>query len=289
MMIRPFLPASRATLFSLVCLLVVAMLVMSHARTIGGLRADVIPLSADIPALEQRLEVLFEQLKLTEMQQALRTSTPEESMRVYILPRELDLDRLVSSVETLENALRATQNLRAMSLIEFLEAATLPSPVEGLQVHPFHVRLSVTKEGLVTLLRFIDLAGSLTISDTLSDKARERLLQASEAESPSSIVALEQFLRTDLLVYAKDAKSYAERLKQSFSSEQFLAVLDGTLQSSLLPEFVELLQSDLGASIALRNLWPLPFLSISSISVTQAESEWRDVELEVWTFTRVEK
>jgi hypothetical protein len=191
-------------------------------------------------------------------------------VNVYALPRELDYDRLVSAFEVLRDILVQRGSLRSLDEIALGQAE--PRDASGLTAHPLTISVVARPEGLRDLLTFLRLMGLLTTGDALTDAERRLLLQRTEEESPAGIVALEQFLSTDLLRYAREPRPFEEQLRKSFSSEAFNDALREVLQTSLLRSSREVLGGQIGAELTRAGLWPLP-LTLLQEQILEASTE----------------
>ena len=266
------------------------LLILVHASAIRNMRDVTLPLAADIPALEQRLTLLKGQIELSQLQASLRTGSPEEKLQVYVLPQQIDLDRLIAVFDIVHDALQRSGLHKAMSPLQFGDA--VPFPVTGtdrtLSAHPLTVSFTVREEGMKQLLTLLKLSGLLTVGDTLSVEQMKTLFQLTESENPTGITALEPFLGADLASYIREPRPYDDRLLKSFSAETFIPAFHKLMDQSLLPDAKNFLSHGIGSILVDRKLWPLPFLLPQTVSVEDGGDGWVKVGLTVEAFGRDE-
>ena len=263
-----------------------AALMLAHAQVFQGMR-ETLPLAARIPALEARVAILSEQVELSELHAAMSTRSAEEKVRLYILPKEVDLPRVLGYMELLRDHLKKDRTLTTISGINVGEELSLSLPNDvTLSAVPFSFSASVHDQGLRDLLDALDFTGISTVSDALTKEQYEELFRATEAENPAGILALERFLSTDFLMYAKDRRATEETLLKSFSSEAFRGTLEKIKEASLLSKGVAILESDFGAALKKNRLWPLPLLTVEEIDWKETEDGLHEVTLEIFAYSR---
>lgn len=249
------------------------LLIGHHLTVLRNVREDVLPLAAQLPPLEQRLQVLNEQVELSELQAAMRSGTAEEKLRAYVLPSEPDLPRTVALFDVTRSVLSRRKVLTQMSALEFGEVRPLTLP--GVDAHGALTAQSVSftavvrPEGMEQLLSLLNLSGLITVGDALSPADVKELFVLTESENPAGIVSVEQFLSTDLLSYLHDPVAADQRLTQAFPSEEFLTKFRSLLDTSGLAEARALLQKDLLSEIERQTLWPLPFFVLTAIETEE--------------------
>ena len=257
-----------------------------HAQAFRGMQ-EALPAAARIPALQARLSILGEQLEVAKVHAQLRSGSADEKIQHFVLPRELDIDRVMATVELIGTTTQKQKTLMHLSPVDIEEPEAFPMG-EGktLIIHPLRFSAKVREEGLKEVLSAFDLAGALTIGDLLTSEYREALFQRTEEENPSAILSLEQFLSTELLSYARDPRPYEERLKKSYSSEAFLSTFQNIMRAPLISGAVRLLQSDFGAALERDHLWPLPFMTVNSVDVQEEPDGWYRAEFQILAYSR---
>jgi hypothetical protein len=250
--------------------------------TIHDVRASSLPLAQEIPTLERRLSVLKEQQELTELSHALRIGSPEE--KVYALPAETDIDKVVTAFDALSEELRKQKILTKISPVVFGDIA---SAEHGIRSQSLSFEAVVHQDGVAALQTFVRLSGLLSVADALRLEERSRLLFQTEMENPAAIVALEQFFNTDLLSYLREPRSAEEQLLKSFSSQSFERAFRDVLRNALLsragrlltPEFIQILDS--------AKLWPMQMMDIETMSLEAGgAAEWYRVKVKVALYMR---
>ena len=259
---------------------------LTHAQVFQGMR-ETLPLAARIPSLEARLAVLGEQVELSELHAAMSTRSAEEKVRLYVLPEGVDMTHVLGFLEVLRDHLKAKKILTTMSGIDVGEEVSVVVDDDvTLSAIPFTFSATVNDEGLRDLLDALDFTGISTVSDALTKKQYEELFHATEAENPAGILALERFLSTDFLAYAKDRRATEETLLKSFSSEAFRGTLEKIKQASLLSKGAAILESDFGSALEQSRLWPLPLLTIEEIDWKENDDGSHTATLEIFAYSR---
>lgn len=254
-----------------------------HATAIADAGEVSLPLVAELPLLERRLSILTEQVEMAELQAAVRKGSQAEKISTHILPKQADFDRLIALFDVLREVQQSKGLLANMTPIE------IGNPVEedAVQVRQLHFSFAAHDEGLQSFLSFVRLAGLLTVGDALSADERMLLLQRTEEENPTGVVALEQFFSTDIFRYAQDARSYEEQVLRSFSSPTFHSDFRSVMKSSLLQEARILLDTDFGAALHQYDLWPFPFFIIDTIRIERGTSpKWQQVSVQLLLYTK---
>ena len=256
--------------------------IADHAKAIYDAGQVSLPLVAELPALERRIAVLTEQVEMAELQVALRKGSQSEKITTHVLPQDPNFDRLIALFDVFREVQQAKGVISTMTKID------IGNPVQQGNVHTRPVQLSFAAhdQGLQTFLSFVRLAGLLTVGDALSADERALLIQRTEEENPTGIVALEQFFSADLLDYATNARSYEQQVLRSFSSSSFHSAFRSVTQSSLLQEARMLFDSDFGAIVEQHGVWPFPFFAIDTIRVERGQSpKWQQVSVQLLLYT----
>lgn len=255
-----------------------------HIVTVRDVRASSLPLAQEIPALERRLNVLKEQKELTELSHALRVGSPEEQVHVYALPKETDIDKVVTAFDALTEELRHRNILTKTSPIVFGDTV---SGENGIRTQTVTFDATLHQDGIAALQTFVRLSGLLSVADALSPDERSRLLLQTELENPAAIVALEQFLNTDLLSYLREPRPAEEQLLKSFSSQSFERAFRDVIRESLLADAGRLLTPEFARVLADARLWPMQMMDIEAISVEAGGAEgWYRVKVKVALYMR---
>lgn len=276
--VHPYITFSAGTAF----LGVAALLVSVHVQTISEVTHVSVPLVAKLPQLERRAKVLHQQVELTQLQ-ATRTGSQQEKVEVYALPEETDISRLIATFEVMRDALATRGLLSDMSDL------TISEPVEnedGSTVRTVSVEFTVHEDGMKTINLLVRLAGLLSVGDALSDEERELLVDRIEQESPTGIIALEQFLSIDLLRYIEEPKTFEKQLEKSFTSQTFHTTFNHVLRTSVLYDAKVLLGDGVGHTLKTYKLWPLQMMAVDEISLTPGSApKWYKMGLTVSVFS----
>ena len=255
------------TLVACCCLLGAAGLVLGHIRTIRDVGAIGLPASQRVTALEQRLDLLKQQMEATQAQAVLKGDSQDELIRQTVLPSSSDLAHVVHLFDLLRDYLADDGTVRSMS--EVLVGEAVPAVGrKDVSVSPVSVRFSVTREGMQSVLLFFELSGFLTVGDALTPSEREQLLILTERENAAGLPALEDFFRTPLLTYARGSQAARDELTRNFASADFAAALERIIQNSRLPQVRYLLGGTFGAALQDDGLWPLRFMTVDRTEVT---------------------
>lgn len=261
-------------------------LMAEHIERVSEVRAIAVPLVAEMPALERRLNMLTEQVELAELHAALRVGSKEEQVFVYVLPREFDIDRLLSLFDLLNAHFTEQGQMADMSPISFGDDVQTR---EGYVSRPIDVSFALHEDATLQLLTLLRLAGTLTISDALTIDELALLFERTEAENPAGIVALEQFLSTDLLEYALSPRAHEDRLLRSFSSNSFNSAFQTVLQSSLLRDARQALGGPLGKKLEEYEAWPLPIMTVEGVRETPGAAKgWSTLSLQLHVYRRAD-
>ena len=273
-------------LLGCVLLLLSSFLVVEHVLAIRGMADTGVPLAQRIVPLAQRLHILEQQIQAAQLQAAVIGGTDEEIIRQYVLPDSPDLDRLLAFFEVLRDAFTEDHLLSSMSAIELESPHAFPA-LSGVFVQPLHMTFDGTPEGIRAIFSLLSLAGSLSVGDAIPLSDLQDLLHRTEEENPTGIVAVEHFLSTDLLRYAREPKPFEEQLRRSFTSDAFLAAFQKILDTSLL-DVRRLFGGRLGSALEAEDLWPLRFLILDRAEIVEKDDDLR-LSIMVQTFYRVSR
>lgn len=260
-----------------------AALLVQHASAIRAVRETGLPTYVAVPALERRLEVLREQVEISQLQRSLAEGSVQEMMKAFVIPDAAEIDRVLGFIEHLRNHFERGKMLRGMSAVR----------VDGgdaeneLRSHVFSFDVELTEEALRQWLDALDLSGFVAASDALTDGEVRRLLRVTEEENPASIAVIEHFLSTPLLRYALEPKPFEEHVRRSFASVAFAQSFNDLLQHSTLADARQFLASALGQSIARERFWPMRFLMLDQVTLAPKEVGWVKASLELRAYSRI--
>ena len=261
-----------------------AVLLYEHARMIGEVQSVSVPLVAELPNLERTSALLKEQAELSELEASTRVGSQMERVRTYVLPAKADLDRVIATFELLRETLQSQGTLSRMSDLTFGEHTERG---DALRTQPLRVEFAVQEEGLRDIAVLLQLTGLMMVGDALTNEEKAILLDRTESENPAGIVALEQFLSTDLLSYAQNPKLSEERLLRSFTSTMFVQSLQDITRTSFLRDITRVLGGTLGSHFDRQQLWPLQMLTVEEATITPGSAEgWYNLSLKLLVYTR---
>ncbi|HLD64287.1 MAG TPA: hypothetical protein VI913_05325 [Candidatus Peribacteraceae bacterium] len=243
-------------------------LVYESVNQIVAVRQEGLPVLAELPVMERRQEVLKEQLELSELQAALRVGSPDELVHAYVLPTENPVERFVASLNLAADALQQAGVIGEISSIE----TSSEQPVKnGLVQIPIRFSVALNEQGTTALRQFMLLAGRLTVADALLPSEIEALFERVEADNPTGIVPLEQFLSANLLDYAHDAKAYEGSLNHAIPQPLFTSLLMQLSEESALRDVRDIF-GGLGPELKQQRLWPLPLVTIQELVLRQGRA-----------------
>ncbi len=273
------------TAATILLILLSIFLAFAHATALRDMSAA-LPIAARIPALEARLRILQQQAEVAELHAATRVGSDAERLRVAVLPKGGDLDRLLAFFEILQSSLEKERMLRTMFPVEIDERSVTTVGSEQLYVQDVKVRAELTRKGVDTMLSSIGLMGHLTLGDMFTVEERNVLFRKTESENPAGIVALEQFLATDVLAYSADSLTAEEYLRRAFSPQGFASLQTVIMSSEELSSAVAVLQGPIGLRLSSASLWPLQYASIKNASVRELPAGTFQVELTIAVYSR---
>lgn len=267
------------------CLIAAAGIVLSHVRAIRDVGEIGLPAAQRVTALEQRLEVLRQQVEATQAQAALKGDSQEELIRQTVLPSTAELAHVLSLFDLLRDNLAKDGLVRGMSEVTVGDAVAVPERT-NVEASPIAVRFTVSRAGVDAVLLFFELTGFLTVGDALSPSEREQLLVLTERENAAGLPALEEFLRTPLLTYARGSQAARDELAKNFGSDQYVATLERIIQGSRLPRVRYLLGGTFGVALQDAGLWPLRFMTVDRTEITPAEDDAFELSLSLSAYSR---
>jgi hypothetical protein len=260
-------------ILAVVLLALAAVFIFLHGLRIQQMRETGLPAALALPQVEKRIAVLQAQDDVMQLQQSVGGGSALEQLHTQVLPAEGGLDRLLSAFDALFDTLKKQHMLLRVSALHVGQTQGTVTPVT--------FETDVNEEGLRELLLFCDLAGLMTVSDALTAQEQQLLLQLTEDENPAAVTALEAFLGTDLLTYARDPRGVTQQLLKSFSSENFEQTVLSITQQSHLQEATRLLGGSLQDVFAANKLWPVRFLTVSHVDIVDRENGTFHVSLEL--------
>lgn len=270
-------------IMGLLLLALSTVLIQEHIRVVQSIREEAIPLVATLPALEQRVAVLEEQVEMTELQSALRVGSQEERMRVYVLPDEIDTDRVVSTFDVIGDVLKQRGIAADVASVSF---GDLTVAVDMFKRN-VTLRSALSREGVRELLTLIDLSGTLTVADALTDGERTELYEYVERSNPAGIADIEEFLSTDIMEYMAEGRSYEQKMLRSFSDETLSNAILNVIHSSRLKDAKRLLGGPMGAVLNDQQLWPMPLMTLEEVRLKAGGAPgWFEAEVHIAIFQR---
>jgi hypothetical protein len=269
------------------CLTMASGLVLTHVRAIDAVREVSVPTAKRVTALQQRLDLLRQQMEASQAQATLKGDSQEEVVRQAVLPAAADLARIITLFDLLRDRLSADGIIRDMSPVTVGDAVPTNDD-RGLLVSPVDVRFRASKAGVESVLLFFELSGYLTVGDALTSSEREQLLTLTERENAAGLPALEEFLRLPLLTYARGAQAARDELLKSFGSTVFVQSLENVIKDSRLPQVRYLLGGTFGQALQDQGLWPLRFMTVDSTMIAPVDDETEDLTLHLSAYSRTE-
>ncbi len=267
------------------CLIAASGLVLSHLRSIHEVGEIGLPAAKRVTALEQRLEVLRQQMEATRAQAALKGDAQEEVIRQTVLPATAELAHVLSLFDLLRDNLSKDGLVLSMSEVTVGEPVAAPNQA-GVDASAVNVRFGVTRSGVDAVLLFFELTGFLTVGDALSPSEREQLLVLTERENAAGLPALEEFLRTPLLTYARGSQAARDELAKNFGSDQYVSTLERIIQNSRLPQVRFLLGGTFGVALQDAGLWPLRFMTVDRTEISQRDDGTFELSLQLSAYSR---
>lgn len=275
------------TLYVLGCFLLLfsAFLLAEHAAAVRQFTTLTLPLMAEIPSMERRLRVLEDQAQAAELQAMLSDAAEEEAVRAFVFPSGPNIPRLMAFFDVLRDDLLSQDLLLTLSEITVGEAEGV-ADMPDLRRIPLSLAMRLRPGGLERVLWFLDHAGAVTVADILFPEEIDLLLLRAEEENPSSIVALEQFLSTDVLRYVREPKPFEEHVQRSFVGDGFRSAFADVREGSLAAAR-SFLGGRLGVALEEEHLWPLRALRVMKSDVQLEDGVYR-LSLDLEAYARVE-
>lgn len=263
-------------------LFIAAFLMMGHAFIFHHME-EALPAAARIPALEARLSILKEQVDVSALHASLDSGSAGENIRVFVLPEGESHDRLLSYFEMIREELTKKKMLRAFSAVEF---GPREAGEHALFAQPLSFSIEGTEEGVQQFFALLNLSGIVTLGDALTKDEQYALMQKTEEANPAGIVLLGQFLGADFLDYLRDPRTFEDRLRKFFSSEDFTATLQSIHQSPFFQEGQKLFQSPLGKALDQNHLWPVQFLELRESALEELSDGWYRLSVTLSAYSR---
>jgi hypothetical protein len=256
--------------------------------TIRQVKEIGLPAALELPQMEKRLALLQDQVEAAELQEALRTGSAQEQFGVYVIPGELDLDRLLATFDILADDLHAIGALSALSPIHVGEPQTIREG-SALRAVPVTFDAELNREGMDKLLLLLRLSGRLTVSDALSPQQLSALINLTEKENPAALTVLEQFLGADLLRYSREPEPFENQVLRSLTSPEFEKQFTDIVDHSGLAKARYLFGGALGQSLEGHNLWPMPILTVERTDMQVLPGGMYKVALRLHAYVRPKK
>ncbi len=253
------------------CFAVSADLITRHAVALTEVQNVSLPLVAQLPQLEQRLDGMREQVEMAEISRRLQRGSEEERLNLFVLPKEMNIPRVLSVIEAMVDALVSSEDIQAFGQVELGEDTVQPSGLGGQAVR---LQFVVSDQGAAQVLAAFRMAGLLTVADAFDEAQLRRLLETTEAESPAGLVALEHFLAADLLSFSLEPQPYLSELFKMLPGERFAAAFADIRDKSLLPGAQEFLSGPFGTRLHEQGLWPMPMMQVKGVTAEAHEGGW---------------
>jgi hypothetical protein len=269
-------------------LVLAGLLVQEHVETLRTVQQQGLPLAAEVATLERRLAILTKQTQALRLTGDIAGGTMEEDLRLFVLPDGGDGARAIALLNAVLDAWRADGRVKDVTPIVLGEPE--PAAVEGvsdpLVRRTLRFTMQLRDEDLGDFTTLLRLAGLLTVEDALTSENRAELLALSEAGNPEQITSLSRFLSTNLLAYLRDPLVAEERLLAAFPTDALTAFLRTFERTSLIRDGMALARGPVGTVLLKEKLWPLPFLSVSSLEVEEKGGGWVRVEVQALAYGR---
>lgn len=269
---------------------IAGMLLVYHIREVRSVQEVALPLVLQLPSLEHRTALLKAQMDVAELHSIANAGSQEERVHVYVLPEGTDVTRTMTTFDAVRTEMRAAGTITDFSAITLQKRNPLPVDT-GIPLSSQMLSFSVTgnEQGIRQVLTLVNLMGVLTVGDAMRPEEVQLLLSKTEAENPVAVVALEQFLSTDLLSYARDPKAYEDRLLKSFSSESFATEFKSTIQGSLLRDAEQLLGTPLGMRLEREKLWPTQAATLENAKMEAINGAMQKLAVTLQMYSREKK
>lgn len=249
-------------------------LVYNHVQVITSTQSSTVPSLASVQQLEQVREVLQQQTELAELQIALESDYIEEQVEAFVLPTELDTDRIVALFDAMQQYF-AYHGLAAGNETElFIERSAIDPSIS--LVLPMHA------DAIAIWSQLVELSGIVTVHDALNPEHRTALLRYTEKNTPAALPDIEAFFNLSLLEYGSDADLHIRRLMRSFNDSVFTELLELAITSPHMQGASKLFSGSLGELFAQNSLWPMPFMQLNQLSLTKgSEDHWYQTRWEI--------
>jgi hypothetical protein len=258
-------------------------LVRSGVNDVVTVRQQALPLLAELPTLRNRREILREQLELAELQAALRIGSADELVHAFVLPADDPSQKLQAALDIAANHWQRRGLAGDIANFQAVEGPT----TDGLRAVTVDFSIAVTEQGAAILQDFLQLSGALTVADALRPDERDALFARVEADSPTGIIALEQFLTTDLLAYAADPLAHEQALRRAMPQPLFQSQLLAISERSALRAARDLLGGEAGEDLRQAKLWPLPFVTPRQVTLRRGGATgWYQAKVQVELYRR---
>ncbi|TSC58922.1 MAG: hypothetical protein Greene041619_300 [Candidatus Peregrinibacteria bacterium Greene0416_19] len=254
-------------------LMLAGILLYRQTVSVRALREQTLPIAAEIPSLERRLQLLRQEAEIARQASTFRAGSPEESLHVYVLPRGGDVSRLLGFFDALRDTLASQDALRAFSPVEIGAPGQVPGE-ETLSVRAVRLTAEVREQGLAALMRTLSVTGLLSVADALTSRQRQMIVAEVEQRNPAAIVALQRFLAADLAAYARDPKAYDDRLLAALASEEFTRFFRSVTDTPLLQNVEELFHGPMGRALVSEKWWPTQFVALEAVDVESMADGW---------------
>lgn len=245
--------------------LIACTLVYNHMEVITSTQDSTVPSLASVQQLEQVREVLEQQAELAELQVALESDYTEEQVFAFVLPDELDTDRIVALFDAMQQYF-TYHGLAASETTELFIDKHAAEPSITLEV-PLH------SSAVAIWTQLVELSGIVTVHDALSAQDRLALLRYTELHNPAALPDIEAFFSLPLLEYGSDADLHIRRLMRSFNDDVFTELIELAILSPHMQGANTLFSGSLGELFTQNSLWPMPFMQLHELTLTKGSAE----------------
>ncbi|MEK7218815.1 MAG: hypothetical protein AAB728_05115, partial [Patescibacteria group bacterium] len=230
-------------------------------------------------------EILTQQTQALDLTGDIVGGAEEEDLRLFVLPAGGESARTIAVFTAVVDAWRAGGTVKDVAPITVgaPERATVAG-ADPLVRRTVRMALRMRNENLADFSALLCLAGLLTVEDAITPDGRKELLAISETGNPEQITSLKRFLSTGLLPYLRDPLAAEERLLAAFPTDALTAFLRMFERTPLIRDGMAFARGPVGTVLLTEKLWPLPFLTVSSLDVEEEEEGWVRVEVELMLY-----
>jgi hypothetical protein len=256
---------SGLTLFAMGAVLTViaCALLALHVQRFQAKRDTAMMIGSTLPALKSDVALLQATVEAEELFARVALASKEEQVRAYVLPEGSPVPRFTKALQETVLAIGAiTGSSLSLERIK-VDPASLPK-VGGVTPIKAEIVLRGSFFSVARLLAVLATSGQMTVRDALTPAGQDLFLRIIEEQAPLSLKAAQELLYTSVINYA----AHPDLSEQAVMAEVPAATLTD-VRSTLLTAGLATLRTtfqDLGAVLAARDVWPLPLMSVESLS-----------------------